>query len=296
MKLLALLLGLALERGVTSVLHLRELRWFDHWFDLGLRHGARAGWFARYALIILTLALPLVPILWASLMLQETGFPWDLPYLLFAILVVFFCLGPRDLVSEVHEYCEAVDRDDPETAHRVLVELSEVERLRDNEIDVVEDAIFIQATNRVFGVVFWFVVLGPVGAWLFRISDLFRRRAVFEFARGAAHGAAVSDTVEKVHGVLVFVPARLAAMCYALSGSFDDALNAWRRLRTRGRVALHRANDEVVALVGRAAMSGALAEPQNSSAAARNALRLVTRTLFIWVTVIALMTIFGWAV
>jgi membrane protein required for beta-lactamase induction len=48
--------------------------------------------------------------------------------------------------------------------------------------------------------------------------------------------------------------------------------------------------------VGRAAMSGILDEPANSSQAARNAMRLVTRTLFLWMIVIALMTIFGWAV
>ncbi len=296
MKLLALLIGLALERGVTSLLHLRELRWFDPWFDLGLRHSARTFKAGAYVLIVLVLLLPFLPVLWAGLLLQDARFPWDLPYLVFAILVVFFCLGPRDLVSEVHEYCDAVDGGDADTAGRVLTELSEVERLRANEIDVVEDAIFIQATNRLFGVVFWFVLLGPAGAWLFRISDLLRRRAVYEHARGSMLNSTVLDAVENVHGLLVFLPARLAALGYALSGSFDDALQGWRAFRARGRLPLHRGNDEIVARVGKAAMSGALAEPENSSAAARNSLKLVTRTLFIWVTVIALMTLFGWAV
>lgn len=296
MKLLALLIGLALERGVTNLLHLRELRWFDPWFDLGLRHSARAGVVGGYVLIVLVLLLPFVPVLWIGMLLQDADFPWDLPYLVFAILVVFFCLGPRDLVSEVYEYCDAVDRDDPDTARRVLTELSEGERLRANEIDVVEDAIFIQATNRLFGVVFWFVLMGPAGAWLFRISDLFRRRAVYEQSRGITPDNTVLDAVENVHGLLVFVPARLAAIGYAMSGSFDDALHGWRTFRARGPLPLHRSNDEIVARVGNAAMTGALAEPENSSAAARNSLKLVTRTLFIWVTVIALMTIFGWAV
>jgi membrane protein required for beta-lactamase induction len=61
-------------------------------------------------------------------------------------------------------------------------------------------------------------------------------------------------------------------------------------------VPFHRSNDEVVACVGKAAMTGFLEETPNSSAAARNAMRLVTRTLFIWITVIAVMTLFGWAV
>ena len=42
-------------------------------------------------------------------------------------------------------------------------------------------------------------------------------------------------------------------------------------------------------------MTGALSEPANSSAAARNSMRIVHRTVFVWVTVIAVMTLFGWA-
>ncbi|MGW8369690.1 MAG: hypothetical protein ACWGPN_13575, partial [Gammaproteobacteria bacterium] len=53
-------------------------------------------------------------------------------------------------------------------------------------------------------------------------------------------------------------------------------------------------NDTLVARVGKASMTGYLDEPANSSAAARNAMRIVRRTVFIWVTVIALMTIFGY--
>jgi len=158
------------------------------------------------------------------------------------------------------------------------------------------EAIFVQATNRIFGVVFWFIILGPVGAWLFRLSDLLRQRLAFETARGLQDMGGALAAVETAHGVLVWVPARLSAIGYAFGGSFDDALNGWRSYELRENLPFHRSNDEIVARVGKAAMTGVLAEPSNSSAAARNAMRLVTRTLFIWVTVIAAMTLFGWAV
>ena len=35
MKLIALILGLIIERAATHLLHLRELRWFDAYFDYG---------------------------------------------------------------------------------------------------------------------------------------------------------------------------------------------------------------------------------------------------------------------
>lgn len=295
MKLIALILGLGLEHVVTQLLHLRQLHWFDVYFDFALERLKRLNLVLTYCGVLLTVAIPLVPVLWASIVLRGTAI-WDLPYLLFAVLVVFFCLGPRDLGTEVDEYCDALSRGDEARSEEVLAELCEGGHPGATDIDAVEEAIFVQATNRIFGVVFWFIVLGPVGAWLFRISDLFRQRAAYEASRHPEDATHALDAVEAVHGILVWVPARLAAIGYALSGSFDDALNSWRDYELRSDLPFHRGNDEVVACVGKAAMSGSLAEPPNSGAAARNAMRLVTRTLFIWVTVIAVMTLFGWAV
>ncbi len=54
-------------------------------------------------------------------------------------------------------------------------------------------------------------------------------------------------------------------------------------------------NDLLIARVGSEAMTGYLDEPENSSAAARNSMRVVRRTVFLWVFVIALLTLFGLA-
>ena len=41
MSLLALLFALACERGLTHLLHLREPRWLDRYFDWAARAGRR---------------------------------------------------------------------------------------------------------------------------------------------------------------------------------------------------------------------------------------------------------------
>ena len=324
MTLIALALGLLLERLATALLHLRELRWFDRYYDKALAAFSGRSPFAVYTGLIATIAVPALPVLAASIALQSEEILWDVAYLSFAVIVVLFCLGPRDLASEVDEFCEALDRGDREAATRVLREMAEAKRPRASDIDVVEDAIFVQSNNRIFGVIFWFVVLGPVGlgpvgAWIFRVSDLLRRRAVFEHMRDAQASEATLATsqeatsatsqeatsatsqeatvvaIEAIYGVLKWIPARLAMLAYALVGSFDDALIAWRKeLKTPG-MAIDQRNDLLIARVGRAAMAGALSEPANSSAAARNSMRIVHRTVFVWVSVIAVMTLFGWA-
>jgi AmpE protein len=296
MKLIALILGLALEHVATRRLKLRELRFFDPLFDFALARARPLPPNAAALVLAVFLALATLPVILISRALEQTFVPWDLPYLAFAVLIVFMCVGPRDLDSEVEDYCAALDRGDYDAASRVMTELSESRHASPRDVDAVEEAIFVQATNRIFGVAFWFVVLGPVGAWLFRVSDLLRRRAAFESARDYSVAKAALPAAETLHGLLAWIPARLAALGYALAGSYDDALNRWRNFAPAPGRPFYVRTDRLAAVVGKAAMTGFLERPANSSAAARNALRLVMRTLFIWVTVIALMTIFGWAV
>jgi len=296
MNLIALILGLGLERLATRVLHLRELRWFDPYFDLGLiRLRVLSRWFVYVGSLVL-LIVPLIPVLWAGIALLGAGVLWDLPYLAFAVVIVFFCLGPRDLGSEVEEYCDAVAQGDEAGADRVLTELCEVDHSGASDINAVEEAIFVQATNRYFGVVFWFIALGPVGAWMFRLSDLLRRRVAFVAGRHPERVGLALPVVESIHGALVWIPARLAVTGYALSGNFDDAFNTWRSYELKSELPFHHSNSEVVACVGKAAIVGSLENASDPIVAARGAMRLVNRTLFVWVTVIAVMTLFGWAV
>lgn len=296
MKLIALILGFGLEHIATQVLHLRELRLFDGFFDVALRLAKDRPLVVVYAIMLVALLVLALPVILIHYQLRDADIRWDVIYIVFALLVVFLCLGPRDLDDEVNEYCNALDAGDEEGAKRVLFEMAEAKRRGVSATEAVEEAVFVQAPNRIFGVVFWFIVLGPVGAWFFRISDLLRRRTAFESQREPTLREVVLPAVEHIHALLLWVPVRLAALGYALSGSFDEAINKWRDLGIEIGEPMHRRNDGLVAEVGRAAMSGFLDEPANSSQAARNAMRLVMRTLFIWMIVIALMTIFGWAV
>ncbi len=300
MNLIALFLGLGIERLVTNLLHLREPRWFDAYFDWGLKHLHKQRLMSSAAVAVVMILVLVLPVLAVSLLFADRLF--GVLYITFAVFVLLFSLGPRDLVEEVDEFCEAKLREDEEGAQRVAKELAETS-LPDNEIEraeILEEAIFVQANNRVFGVVFWFMILGPVGAWLFRVSDLMRRRAVFECGRVAESGDEVpgyGDAVQAVHGVLAWVPARLLAVGYALSGSFESARSNWREYYLTCADKFFVVNDRVVACVGRGALgeSGPSDEPLEVFAT-RGALRLVTRTLITWLFFIAILTLVGWAV
>ena len=298
MILIALVLALLLEHGLTAVMHLRESRWLDRYCDWAERllAGLR-GWLLVPAAVLLVL-LPAIPVGYAYLLLGSHLL--GLPQLAFAVLVLLLSFGPRDLRVEVDDYLDALGRGDRDEAARRATELLEADAagrgagLR----EAVEDAIFVQANNRIFGVVFWFVALGPGGAWLFRVSDMMRRRAAFESARRrvAVERGSLDWALALVHGLLAWVPARLAAGSYALAGSFEDAVGNWRATVDSVGSGILARSEDLLARVGKGSLQSGLssvAPDKLDSAAVVGAWRIVSRAIWIWLAVVAVLVLAG---
>lgn len=295
MNLIALLLGLLVERVATRVLHLRELRWMDPYFDAVFRFiqgsSRPAGYLAGAAAIL----LPAVPVLGLALAFRDVLH--GLVYIAFAAPVLAFSLGPRDLAKEVEEYADAVTREDRDEVQRLEKALTEGEAPAEpgRRALAVEEAVLVRANSRIFGVIFWFMVLGPTGAWLFRVADLMRRRAVFEAGRARESGAgeiAYLEIAQSLFGIVAWLPARLLAIGYAMAGSFEDAVSDWKSYYETCSDKFFHVNDEIVAYAGRGAIrerfdSGSTLQPVHE------AMRLVKRTLVIWLTAISLLTVIG---
>ncbi|MDH4108545.1 MAG: regulatory signaling modulator protein AmpE [Gammaproteobacteria bacterium] len=300
MNLIALLIGLFVERLATQLFHLRQLRWLDRVIDAGFRQADRfRSWPALIPLTVLAILLVL-PLAVVIVALGDTLYGF--PYLILAVVVLFFSLGPKDIGEQVHEYCKAVSADDPERIHKTARSLLEKDvpddpRERSRQV---EAAVCVQANNRLFAVIFWFVLLGPLGAWAYRVTDLIRRRAVFIASRDDATEAVAADVAEaagNLHAWLAWIPARLTAFGYALAGSFDGAISALRSNdRSKGATTGER-NEMLLARAGLAAL--ALSDEEGESASERGvrgamaANGLVLRLLGIWALAIALMTLSG---
>jgi membrane protein required for beta-lactamase induction len=312
MNLIALLVSLMVERLATQLFHWRRMRWLDRIIDRGFAWMASVShWPAVVPVILLTLLL-VAPVAIVTFVLGDAllGFP----YLLLAIVVLFFSLGPKDVGEDVDEYCAAIEADDEEAIRqtaRALIE-GEVPDEPGARARAVESAVFVQANNRMFAVIFWFMVLGPLGplgAWAYRVTDLIRRRAVFNAAREpageeSATRSTARDAAVELHGWLAWLPARLTAIGYAIAGHFDGALRAWRQLPADRERFVAETNDLLLAAVGNGAMdldrtldAESRDEEDSSARAVRGATaanRLVFRQLLIWVVVIAALTLYGW--
>ncbi|MDA0706033.1 MAG: regulatory signaling modulator protein AmpE [Proteobacteria bacterium] len=306
MNLIALLLGLVVERMATKFFHLRRLRWLDRLIDAGVGCAEQlSAWPPLLPIVLLTLLL-IFPVAAIALLLGDTlsGFP----YMAFAIVVLFFSFGPKDIGEDVDEYCQALESGDPERIEQTAKAIVEGEVPADalQRIRTVKEAVCVQANNRLFAVIFWFVVMGPVGplgAWSYRVTDLVRRRAVYSAMReqpldGDSTVAMIRDAAILLHGWLAWVPARLTAIGYAAAGHFEAAIGAWRALDEQTDVSLPEHNEHLLARVGVAAM--ALADDDDETLEQRGvrgataASRLVFRLLLMWAVVIGTMTLYGW--
>jgi len=303
MHLIALLIGLVIERLATQLFHLRKLRWIDRVIDAGFRQAGRlSNWPALIPIVALVVLLVL-PVL-ALAVVFVLGDPLlGFPYLVLGVFVLFFSLGPQDIGEDVDEYCKAMEDGDKERIKETAGAIIEGDVPQDTleRIHRVEEAVCVQANNRLFAVIFWFVLLGPLGAWTYRVTDLIRRRAVFVAAReeeSSGMPERLRDAAIVLHGWLAWIPARLTAIGYAAAGNFDSALGAWRAPTEQESDSASEYNEHLLARVGVGAL--ALGDDSDEDLVTRGvrgataANRLVFRLLLISAVVIAAMTLYGW--
>lgn len=293
MNFLALFLGLGIERLLTHLFHLREFHWLDPVFDWVLRNQRISQPNLAVAAAALTAMVVVIPIGMVEWSLQDQ---LQLPQYIFAVVVLLFCLGPRDLSEEVNDYCRAIEDGDEEEVREIATELLECQPEPGQAPPDVEEAVYAQANNRIFGVVFWFVLLGPTGAWLFRVLDLMQRRAVHYACQGAdtqdeGNWPQVVQAILLLHRLLAWLPSRLLTIGYMLAGSYDGALAAWKNLHAVSSAMFPGPTDQLLGVVGRGA-APAHAEG-DVIVRARVARDLVSRTLWmIWCPVLALLTLY----
>lgn len=285
MTLIAILIGIVIDRFYQALPALRQYRYFHEYADWMRARLREASWDGGLGLLVLLLPpLLLVALLQALL---SDGL-WGLLGLLFAIAVLVFTLGPRDLPQDVDDYCAVRDGED-DAARLSLVRSFAPELEEDADLRACDEAvvrgILVGAHDRWFAVIFWFALLGPLGAVLFRaVEQLARRPEANEFG----------ITVQQLLGVLGWLPARLMVLAYALSGHFEQAMQAWRGAPSGLPMAV-----QSEALLQAAGEGALCAQPEDCLdtepvSLIRAAMGLVWRALLVWLAVIAVMILAGW--
>ncbi len=280
MAFLCILIGIILQRSLPHQLSpLRQFDWYDRYSQWMLAHLPGLTAQGLSSIIIL-----LLPIILATGLLQSwmDDALFGLFSLAFGLIVFLFCLGPEDLDQQVDAYLQAHEDGDEELAHHYASLLigEDAPRSPDQQIAEVMRGILHQANDRVFAVIFWFVLLGPVGALLFRLSS---------YTMGHSNPV-LAEAAKKLQAVLAWAPAHLLAMAYALTGNYEGASDGFRNKTPQDD--LSRCNYYTLVTAGLGALKDC--GPGEETACIRSTRGLVLRSLVVWLAILAALTLIGW--
>ncbi len=305
MAFFTLVVALVLEGARSFPWTGLPLQWFRRYSDR-LAHDLNAGQPAHGVVAWLAATCPWA--LAALLLFYLLHYLNPLLGWLWTIAVLYFCIGFRDVVDGLRDIREALRAGELDKARVLLGGWSGVPATAYSEADVVKAAIeaaLLKVHRRVFGVIFWFILLpGPAGALLYRLTvDLYERWA----QRGDEEFRTFGRFAGRAFHVLDWIPARVSGIGFAIAGNFEDAVSAWRTqaqswvTRDDGIVLASGAGALAVRLGGPLPLGTAVDfRPELGDGAAPDAdhldsaVSLLWRTLVVWLVVLLLLTLARW--
>ena len=225
---LAILAAIALDRALAGRKWPGVWAWYAEWLESiesRLNAGERAQGITAVGLAIAPLAMVIGL---AAFLLDEIagvfGFAFD-------AYVLYMCVGLYRLGAQAESVAASLDTDDMAAAATQLSALTGKPVGETREAAIARgtvEAVLRQANSAIVAPVFWFLIFGPVGAAVQQMAGAVDRLWGHRTERFAEFGWAAA----RFSDLLNWLPARITAISYAIMGSFEDAVECWRRKAT----------------------------------------------------------------
>lgn len=256
--------------------HLRHWRWFgdyESWLS------ARIGSWSSYFMFVICLLPVLVLIGGIDLILSDWWY--GIFKLIFGAIILLYCLGADNLWVQVYDCLSALHKEDPSAAfEKTKIAFGMVIPQQDQDIHsqafhhAFLRAIFIAANERIFAVICWFAIFGPLGAVLYRLIEVFGKQSALGLAPAAV----------KIQQGLDWMPIRLFTFLFALAGNFMEVFAQWKHYMVQGV----NTNDILLTGCGMAAINVLEDQPiPVEGTAEKEALALLDRVLIIGLVILA---------
>lgn len=290
MTIIAILLAFALCHFIRELGRIRKNQWLTGWVGFANdAFGKLPGWNDVIGFLVIT-AVPLVVLLLLDRLLHSalgtTG------SFVLALIVLIYSFGPRDLDTDVADIIGSDEAPERDEALRELLDgpVPEDEGACKN---AAVDAVFQQALRRWFGVIFWFAVLGIVGALLYRMVDWLdsEEPKVSPEQRGR---------FVRLQQIMDWPAAQLMTLALAIATDFDSVFKAWKRYHDEQGHGLFEgdngfllASARSIVMAGHAARDGYADRLEGPMVSLQLAMDLTWRMLGVWLTVLALLLLVG---
>lgn len=284
MKFVILLICLILQVLIGENIRKNKFQFLDRYASgmkpLLARFNADHGMIGLIGLLIPALII----ILLLNLIFSAVG----ILYLIYGVIILMFCLDARDMKKPLKDYFKAA-LDGSLVSIQMEAEEFVGHSLRQDKAEIsrsVTETILMKALTDIFSVIFWFMLFGPFGAVLYYLTAAITKRAQRpEFGFSDMYSAA-----EYFKEILDWLPVRFMTLTFSLVGHFRPVFNIWVDRIGGGLLE----NRQLLIDTGVAAVHSEVGSFESNIDENHQTLHLVSRTLWTWVIIIALLTIASW--
>ena len=212
--------------------------------------------------------------------------------ILFNMALLLLCVSAKPKSEHIAAFLQAQQDDDSAKMAEAFYDLSgeHIETVNQPN-SYITRLLMWQHVRRWFGVIFYFLLLGPAGVFLYRTLREYSKLQNEHFS---------IDWLETVLALFEWPVSRLLALTFFLSGSFDDALQGWKRQASYQSSSdrliqgnqLQQSNQKAILSTGCAAISHDSEDTMhNDMAYVKAAQGMLTRSLVIWCAAVAVLTL-----
>lgn len=248
MKLLIIVLCLLSERFLVHSLSHNRFYWFSSYYNALSQRFPKEGGMAHPGLLVMAILLPILFICWLVLFIFGHLF-YGFIGLLLNLAIFYYCLGPENPFYPVRQENEGDE-------------------------EAVAGNYFVKANNELFGVVFWYIVAGPLAILVYRLVSL---------CKGQEKTAKLAQWLTNLFD---WIPARITVLLYLLVGNFQRGFRFYIQMF----FAAPENNDSLLSQGGLLAAHNS----ENESVQLPYAESLVEHALIVFLVFVAVFTLGAW--
>lgn len=277
---IAILICIAIELGIRPLDTWRRFDWFSQLTDWVL-HQLQSSSVRDGPIAVLAILAPVVLGVWLATYILSGV--WLFGFI-FSVFILSMSLGPSDPIRQAQAYASALEQGDEAAVNARATDFLGRSVSDDPQVtaQTIKEQLFVRLCVNILGVFFWFIVLGPVGAAIFRASCLLQER--YEGVPGG-----LTHAINELFNILLWIPARLTVLSFSIVGNFVDTAHSLRNYSDLWR----RDSRELLSAAG----LGALHIPDQGDDGQVDiehlvhTIALVKRTVLVWITAFALIII-----
>lgn len=152
---------------------------------------------------------------------------WETINLIISPIILYFCIAPKSLNQHASNIFQALEHKNLSLAQESVAMIVSRQTEKMTFLDIRKatiESVLENGADAIFAPLFWFILLGPTGAILYRLCNTLDAMWGYKNSRFLSFGWGAA----RFDDLLNWLPARMTAISYALLGETKLAFYCWK--------------------------------------------------------------------